>query len=165
MTTTATLLVTMAVSALTGCTTVQRLPVPEPSASRSQPPSPYLDGRRQTRIVQAPAREALELIGPSKFPEPSALPSPRTTAPADSAPRSQPSSAHRERGPRPAHPAHRRPDAGRPHADVPDVSEPVRREIRRDVPRNSDVCALGRKYGGWRADSQEATICAETYGR
>ncbi|MEU6251978.1 hypothetical protein [Streptomyces sp. NPDC047043] len=33
------------------------------------------------------------------------------------------------------------------------------------VPKTADVCALGRQYGGWRADSPEAVICEQTYGR
>jgi hypothetical protein len=28
-----------------------------------------------------------------------------------------------------------------------------------------DVCALGRKYGGWKADSPESVICKGAYGR
>ncbi|WP_354670153.1 hypothetical protein [Streptomyces sp. S.PNR 29] len=44
---------------------------------------------------------------------------------------------------------------------MPDTAESVRKNVR----RNTDVCALGRKYGGWRADSPEATICRQTYGR
>ncbi|MEU0457308.1 hypothetical protein ABZ322_30855, partial [Streptomyces sp. NPDC006129] len=35
----------------------------------------------------------------------------------------------------------------------------------RDGAGGTDVCALGRRYGGWRADSPEATICQDTYGR
>ncbi|GAB2891143.1 hypothetical protein GCM10027074_69280 [Streptomyces deserti] len=170
-TTTATLLVTVAVSALSGCTTVQRPPVPGPSAAPSQPPAPRPDGRRETQIVQAPAREALELIGPSRSrsrsPEPTATTS-RRAAPAAPAPERKRPSDHQDRGPRSAHPESRRPEARhpqRPHIDIPDVSESVRRDVQRDVDKSADVCALGRKYGGWRADSPEATICRQTYGR
>ncbi|MFF0200106.1 hypothetical protein [Streptomyces sp. NPDC005017] len=41
--------------------------------------------------------------------------------------------------------------------ELSDVSESVR--------ENTDVCALGRKYGGWRADSPEARVCEQAYGR
>jgi hypothetical protein len=41
----------------------------------------------------------------------------------------------------------------------------VPKSLRKDIPENTDVCALGRTYGGWRADSPEATICRQTYGR
>jgi hypothetical protein len=41
----------------------------------------------------------------------------------------------------------------------------VRKDVTKNVPKGpQDVCALGRKYGGWRADSPEATICQGTYG-
>lgn len=30
---------------------------------------------------------------------------------------------------------------------------------------NPDLCALGRTYGGWRADSPESAICEQAYGR
>ncbi|OUD01098.1 hypothetical protein CA983_22170, partial [Streptomyces swartbergensis] len=53
----------------------------------------------------------------------------------------------------------------RPHTHLPDVSESVRQGVRENVPDNTDVCALGRRYGGWRADSPEATICRDAYGR
>ncbi|MFD5163912.1 hypothetical protein ACFWMJ_38690, partial [Streptomyces hawaiiensis] len=59
--------------------------------------------------------------------------------------------------------APRRPQ--RSHAGLPDVSESVRQDVEKSVPNSSDVCALGRRYGGWRADSPEATICRDTYGR
>ncbi|MGV9572128.1 hypothetical protein ACWDRX_22415, partial [Streptomyces nigra] len=41
----------------------------------------------------------------------------------------------------------------------------VARQLPQDAGGNADVCALGRKYGGWRADSQEARICDQAYGR
>jgi len=166
-TTTATLLVTVAVSALSGCMTVQ-LPAPTgPSAAPSQPSAPRTDDRPEPQIVQAPAREALELISPSDTPRPTApashRPSPVLAEPAS--PARKPKFPHPHPVPRhPAHPNPRHPDLhvpSRPHIEVPDVSEPVRR----DPPRNADVCALGRKYGGWRPDSPEASICRQTYGR
>jgi hypothetical protein len=41
----------------------------------------------------------------------------------------------------------------------------VSESVRKDVRKNTDVCALGRKYGGWQADSPEAVICKQAYGR
>ncbi|MEJ8668449.1 hypothetical protein WKI71_07455 [Streptomyces sp. MS1.AVA.1] len=35
---------------------------------------------------------------------------------------------------------------------------------RPEVPKNTNVCALGKQYGGWRADSPESRICEQTYG-
>ncbi|MER6633057.1 hypothetical protein ABT301_33370, partial [Streptomyces sp. NPDC000987] len=55
-TTTATLLLTVAVSALAGCVTVQRPPASGP------PVAP----RPEPRTVQAPAREALTTTSPSR---------------------------------------------------------------------------------------------------
>ncbi|WP_328497688.1 hypothetical protein OHS59_37025 [Streptomyces sp. NBC_00414] len=153
--TTATLLVTVAVSAVSGCVTVQRTPSP---ALPSLPPpvsEPRPDGRAEPQVVQAPAREALELIGPSRRPSAPA-PAPARTVPAEPA------------GPAAA-PADR---PGRAGAEPPRRPEP-RRPEHRAVPRlpasvpstNADVCALGRAYGGWRADSPQAAICKDVYGR
>ncbi|SOR83317.1 hypothetical protein SCNRRL3882_6763 [Streptomyces chartreusis NRRL 3882] len=167
-TTTATLLVTVAVSALSGCVTVQRPPVPGSPAGPSRTSAPEPEGQTQTQIVQAPAREALELIETSRRPEPAASPS-RLTTPAATAPqqRRQPPGT-RDVRPRPARPERPEP-APRgprlPHTGLPDVPDSVRQDVRENVPKNTDVCALGRRYGGWRADSPEATICRDTYGR
>ncbi|MFF3942305.1 hypothetical protein [Streptomyces phaeofaciens] len=159
-TTTATLLVTVAVSALTGCVTVQRPALPAPAAAvPSQVSVPRPDGRARTQVVQAPAREALELVGPSRTPERPA-PAPRRRQPPAAAPAERPtSSAPRPRRSHP-HPRSTHPDTRRhstPYVVIPDVEEEVRRD--------ADVCALGRKYGGWRGDSPEATICDQAYGR
>ncbi|WP_338776275.1 hypothetical protein [Streptomyces sp. DG1A-41] len=167
-TTTATLLVTVAVSALSGCTTVQHPPVPGPSAAPSRPSAPQPEGQTETQIVQAPAREALQLIEESRRPEPAAsassLPTPPAAAPQQ---RQRPSGTHdvrrRPARPEPPEPAPRTPR--HPHTGLPDLSEPVRQDVHENVPNNTDVCALGRRYGGWRADSPEATICRDTYGR
>ncbi|WP_373010760.1 hypothetical protein [Streptomyces sp. Amel2xC10] len=148
-TTTATLLVTVAVSALTGCVTVQAPTGPAPGAavpSRASVPGP--DGRAGTRVVQAPAREALEMTGtgPSRGPERSAAPAEgQRVAPA------RPRPAQPRPLPRPAPPKRQRPAA--PRTEIPDVRG------------GADVCALGRKYGGWKRDSPEATICDQAYGR
>ncbi len=156
-TTTATLLVTVAVSALSGCVTVQRPPASTPVRAPAQPAVPPPAGITEPQIVQAPALEALELIGPPRSPKPRPSASPRTT-PAAPRPAAPPAPAPEPPGPaRPAHPRPERPAAPHPRIDLPEIEESVR--------KNTDVCALGRKYGGWRADSPEARICEQAYGR
>ncbi|MEV6405527.1 MULTISPECIES: hypothetical protein [Streptomyces] len=156
-TTTATLLVTVAVSALAGCVTVQHPPVPGPAAAPAQPSVPRPDGRAETQVVQAPAQEALEMVGPDRGRESTASAPPRRAA--SPAPAGQPPAAH-SRPQAPAHPGPARPErhgAARPRVEIPDVKGEVR--------GHTDVCALGKKYGGWRAGSPEAVICEGTYGR
>jgi hypothetical protein len=153
-TTTATLLVTVAVSALAGCVTVQRPPASGPPPAPSQPTAPHPDDEADPQIVQAPVHEALETVGPSRQPEPR---TPGRHGPSATTPAEQPTAPHSHRRPHPraAHPGSGH--HGQPRVEVPDVSRPV--------PRNTDVCALGREYGGWQADSPEAVICKQTYGR
>jgi hypothetical protein len=149
----------VAVSALSGCVTVHRPPesgppTSVPSGQRDSAPRP--DGTAEPRDVQAPAREALEMIGPSRRAQPK--------APAPAEPTAQATADHPHPRPRP-HPPAARPDSRhhrRPHVEVPDVTMPVPKN---PVPESTDVCALGRKYGGWPADSPEAVICRQTYGR
>ncbi|MFS8200009.1 hypothetical protein ACLVWQ_15140 [Streptomyces sp. CWNU-52B] len=153
--TTAALLVTVAVSAVSaavsGCTTVQRPSAPAlPSPPTLSEPRP--DSRGEPQVVQAPAREALELIGPSHRPPAPASASARTrpagpaAGPADP-PRHAPADPPRRSESR--RPEHRPVDRG--PASVPST--------------NADVCALGRAYGGWPAGSPEAAICTNVYGR
>ncbi|MFD8305991.1 hypothetical protein ACFV29_27155 [Streptomyces sp. NPDC059690] len=156
-TTTATLLVTVAVAALTGCVTVQRPPVsgPPPTAP-SQPSVPRPDGEREPPNVQAPAKEALEMIGPSGPAEPGApQQGPAAKAPDPAGKPSAPRSRARPHpwAPRPEHRHHQQ-----PRVEIPDV--------RRSVPKNTkDLCALGRQYGRWQAGSPESVICKQAYGR
>ena len=134
-TTTATLLVTVAVSALSGCMTVQRPLAPGPVGAPSQGSQPRPVGGNETEVVQAPAREALEMVGPSRRPSKKpASPSRRAAAPPGTPERSTP------------------PGDGRGRAAA-------------NGDTGADLCALGRQYGGWRPGSREATICEETYGR
>ncbi|MFG1668491.1 hypothetical protein [Streptomyces sp. Y7] len=164
-TTTATLLVTVAVSALGGCTTVQRPPAsPAPTApSRPQVPGPGV--HTDPKVVQAPAREALTLVEPSRSPAASpsgarpASPPPPPARPTPPPTRSHSSGGHREER-----------EPGRPHSgahahqqDVPAVPD-VSQSLPKEAQGNSDVCDLGRKYGGWRPDSPESQICDRTYG-
>ncbi len=163
-TTAAALLLTVAVAGLAGCTTVRQPPVPGPSAP--PPPSPpQPEGRSQTPVVQAPAREVLQLIEESHEPEPAAAP----TRAAPPPPAAEPDRGRPDRAAPAPHPRPERPGPGargpqRPRTGAPDLSGPAGREAREQVPGGSDVCALGRRYGGWRADSPEATICRDTYG-
>jgi hypothetical protein len=161
-TTTATLLVTVAVTALSGCVTVQHPIAPGPPPAPSQLSVPRPDVRAEPQIVQAPAREALELIGPDRGP----ARTPRTQAasephyPAAAAPAAPPAAAPAP-PPRRTKPKKRPPQPERrhtqPRVELPEMSRPVR--------ENTDVCALGRKYGGWGKDSPQTVICKEAYGR
>ncbi|MFF2993004.1 hypothetical protein ACFVTC_00265 [Streptomyces sp. NPDC057950] len=153
-TTAATLLVTMAVTALAGCVAVQRPSAPGPPPAPA-PASPRPDGAAgEQRVVQAPAREALELVGPSRAPSPKpsrATARPHPAPPAQPAPRAHPprhapGTPHLQ--PKPHRPAH--------HAAAPPPAT--------KPPKAQDVCALGRKYGGWKPGSPEAVICKGTYG-
>ncbi|MFJ9423384.1 hypothetical protein [Streptomyces sp. NPDC101249] len=165
-TTTATLLVTVAVSALTGCVTVQRPPAPGPAATSAQPSSaPRPDGRGGAEVVQAPAREALEMTGPSPRdghpPKHRAGPPPAGGAAGPAANPERPRTPHTAPRPHPraADPGHR----SRPHGNAPRPRVP---DLVKGVPSSqADVCALGRTYGGWPADSPQAVVCGQTYGR
>ncbi|MEU6419401.1 hypothetical protein [Streptomyces spiralis] len=168
-TTTATLLVTVAVAALTGCVTVQRPPVSGPAATPSPPLAPRPDGSAAPRQVQAPPQEALERVGTPGSPHPtaqqdtpahppapphaSAAPEPPDPQPQPRKPRSPARHHFHERhpGPRHQHPPRT------PHAEGPSGTH--------SAPRDPGVCALGKQYGGWRPDSPEARICGQTYGR
>ncbi|CAM5244123.1 Lipoprotein OS=Streptomyces aurantiogriseus OX=66870 GN=GCM10010251_49710 PE=4 SV=1 [Streptomyces aurantiogriseus] len=150
----------MAVSALGGCVTVQHSPVPGPPTASSRPSAPRPDREAETQVVQAPAQEALEMVGPDRGPESSPPPERRRAAPAapvrQPSPRSHPQPRPQ---PRPDRPEPRRP--AQPRVEIPDVDKDAEKGVR----GSTDVCALGRKYGGWRADSPEAVICERTYGR
>ncbi|MFI1003135.1 hypothetical protein ACIP10_27390 [Streptomyces galbus] len=125
-----------------------------PSAS-SRPSLPRSDGPAGAQVAQAPAREALERVGPSD-PSHSASGGPRRAAGGqDSAGRPAPH-------PRPPRPAPHR--TGRSRAEVPDARKAAK-SASDAVRRSTDVCALGKRYGGWRADSPQAVICERTYGR
>ncbi|MFE6158236.1 hypothetical protein ACFQ7F_04865 [Streptomyces sp. NPDC056486] len=149
-TTTATLLVSVAVTAVSGCVSVDRQPVQGPTAAHARPPAPRPDGSAHPRVVEAPAREALELIEPPRGPAPS------TTGSAAKAPAAPPRSPRPEQPERPDAPPHR-------HGDRPKV--PAVPEIPSAAPTVLDVCAMGEEYGSWKPGSPEATICEGTYGR
>ncbi|POX47661.1 hypothetical protein C3489_29110 [Streptomyces sp. Ru71] len=160
-TTTATLLVTVAVSALSGCVTVQRPPAsgpPAPPVRSASPSVPRPDGQAEQRIVQAPAQEALEMVGPSRRPQPEQPHRPAAAGHPAPGHRTRPGPQHHtEETPhhRAARPEHHRTQT--PRAPIPDVRDTVR--------RGTDVCGLGEQYGGWSPDSPQARICKQTYGR
>ncbi|MFB7114623.1 hypothetical protein [Streptomyces sp. NPDC056291] len=156
-TTTATLLVSVAVSALSGCVTVERPPASGPAAATTPLSVPRPDGSAGHPAVQAPAREALERVG---NPNHSATPAGPAQAPSAGAPpgeRKPPAPAHSpSRAPAHAAPRHPRP-ASPPRAQLPGTKHAL--------PPNADVCALGRHYGGWKPNSPESRICRQTYNR
>ena len=47
------------------------------------------------------------------------------------------------------------------HVEIP----PLPKGVPTTPPKNSDVCALGHRYGGWGKDTPQAVICKDVYGR
>ncbi|CAM5605966.1 hypothetical protein LZP81_08145 [Streptomyces parvulus] len=162
--TTATLLVTVAVTALTGCTTVQSPATADPAGPGARSSAPRPDGPAEPRVVQAPAREALEMIGSPPASDGPAARKPRPAEPPAARPRPEPPAprARPEQRPRPEAPARtERPTP--PGPKVPDLPHPT--SAGRAPGQNADVCSLGKRYGGWRPGSPEARICEQAYGR
>ncbi|MFD4787403.1 hypothetical protein ACFWN1_10135 [Streptomyces sp. NPDC058459] len=91
---------------------------------------------------EEPGRETLERTGPSPGPETS-------RRPAAAAPALEPRRT-------PVVPAPRRTHQERPRTGTPRVP--------RVVPGFPNVCALGKKYGGWPRNSPESTLCERAYG-
>ncbi|MEU8742055.1 hypothetical protein AB0C39_00200 [Streptomyces parvulus] len=164
--TTATLLVTVAVTALTGCTTVQSPATADPAGPGARSSAPRPDGPAEPRVVQAPAREALEMIGSPPASDGPAARKPRPAEPPAARPRPRPEPpaprARPERQPRPEAPARTERPAP-PGPKVPDLPHPT--SAGRAPGQNADVCSLGKRYGGWRPGSPEARICEQAYGR
>ncbi|NKQ27809.1 hypothetical protein [Streptomyces galbus] len=80
-------------------------------------------------------------------------------------PRSAPPAGEQQgRTGRQQHGRGRRRGTGRSRAEVPDARKAAK-SASDAVRRSTDVCALGKRYGGWRADSPQAVICERTYGR
>ncbi|MFE9250651.1 hypothetical protein [Streptomyces sp. NPDC007088] len=179
----AALLATMAVSALSGCVSV-RPPAPSEasgsvtSARASAPPAPL--------TFSGPFQEVLLLLD-------GAAPRPAGPVPLEEAETRQwlaRPDAELRAAPPAATPDVRAPEPGpartavpRPARPAPVVVPPARRELQRPrptppapaprtgggggSPRGGDggVCGLGRTYGGWPADSPQARICGQAYGR
>ncbi|MFD9424486.1 MULTISPECIES: hypothetical protein [unclassified Streptomyces] len=149
---TAKILVGVAVTAVSGCVSV------EPSAEF--PPRPGVGRPVQDvapQIVQPPAREALEAL-------PDPTPSPSSAAPSSAASTGAPSGTPRvvPRSPRQREAAD--PSRQRTPLRLPRIPLPEPRAVPRAPAGGTGVCALGRGYGGWPAGSPQSTICDQTYG-
>ncbi|TGN85051.1 hypothetical protein E5082_11575 [Streptomyces griseoluteus] len=134
----------VAVTTLTGCMTVHGPAVPAsgPAGPPSRAAAARPDGSAQPRMDEEPGQEALTRTGPS----------PSATKPHRSAPAAAPEPRRT-----PVAPAPRRAYPDRPRADTPHAP--------RAVPQIPNVCALGKKYGGWPKNSPQSTICEQAYGR
>ncbi|WNI33269.1 hypothetical protein [Streptomyces sp. ITFR-6] len=149
--TTVKLLVAVAVTALSGCVSVQ----PRPSAPPASSPRPAAQDLAP-QIGRPPVRDALEAV-PDPKPStasagtgrsPAAPPAARHTGP-----RALPRAPQPRHDPGPAQP--RPPRRTVPAPPAPTLPAPV---------TGTDVCALGRGYGHWPAGSPQSRICDRTYG-
>ncbi|KFK86334.1 hypothetical protein IX27_29705 [Streptomyces sp. JS01] len=152
---TAKLLFGLAVTAVSGCVSVA------PGTVSSPPPGLGATGPAQDvapQIVQPPAREGLEVVpDPSGPPARPSSPAPPAAGSPTETRRAGPAGAARP--PERADPPPLRAPDRAPR--VPSVTVPALPR----VPGGADVCALGRRYGGWPAGSPQARICSEAYGR
>lgn len=136
----------VAVTALSGCVSVQ----PQPDV----PPRPRASGPAQDlapQIVLPPVHDSLEAV-PSPRPSASA-PRPAHVEPPDTR-RPAPRAPRQQRRPAATRP---RPHGVPPAAGVPGPALPA-------PVAGTDVCALGRGYGRWPAGSPQSRICDDTYG-
>ncbi|MFF8546666.1 hypothetical protein ACF07Z_07340 [Streptomyces albidoflavus] len=149
--TAAALLATVAVTALSGCVTVDRPTGPGSPTGRSPATAPTSAGEHaEPQIERSPARESLRRVGE----EP--------TGTATRAPRPRPTKAAPP--PRPAAPAP--PPPARPDpAPAPAAPPAPRAKPPAAPPANPGVCALGRQYGKWPPGSPQSRICEDAYGR
>ncbi|MER7175598.1 hypothetical protein [Streptomyces mesophilus] len=153
-TTRAALLVSLTVTAVSGCVAVR-----SPAAPTATPPgpasAPAAKGGAEHRIVQAPAHEALQRIHAEERRQerPGTI---RTPAVRPDAVRESTRSAVRGPGTDavrgPVTESRKDTRSVTPHAQEP------------PAPPSADVCALGEQYGGWASDSPQAQICRNTYG-
>ncbi|WP_419993040.1 hypothetical protein [Streptomyces boninensis] len=134
----AALLCAAAVAAVaTGCVAAKPGPVPAPDASRPRPAAGELP---HPQVLPGPGRESIATVGPA----PRRSPTPRSAAP------------ERAASPAPEHAAPRRTPSDTAPAPAPRQSDPPA--------ARADICTLGREYGGWPADSDQARICRDAYG-
>ncbi|MCX5534930.1 hypothetical protein OG785_30815 [Streptomyces sp. NBC_00006] len=135
-----------------GCVSVRATPTtPKTHSPSASAPAPRPEGHAEHPVVQAPAREALEQLKPTtpqhaparhpEQPQQAAAPTPPRTAPK-------------------ATPAPRLTTAPEPR------TAPELRHVKKvpKAPAQTNVCALGRRYGGWDPDSPQSVICRDTYG-
>ncbi|MFI6939029.1 hypothetical protein ACIBI4_07130 [Streptomyces sp. NPDC050418] len=162
-TTRAALLVSLTVTAVSGCVAVK--PTATPPATPSGPASaPAAKGNAEPQIVQAPAHEALQRIHEKErsAAEPSApagtrAPGAGPGSGGDSV-RGSDTGAGQGPGTGSTRRQGRAPDTrpARPHAKPPAVIP--------GAGKSADLCGLGEQYGGWPADSPQAKTCREVYG-
>ncbi|MFD5023882.1 hypothetical protein [Streptomyces sp. NPDC058373] len=145
--TAAALLATVALSAVSGCVTVDRAPGTGSPSGRSPAAAPPAEENAEPQIGQSPAREALRRVGddPSAEPAPPPRPQPSKAAPPPRPKAPLPNPPHPD--PAPATPAV-------PRAQLPAPNPPA----------DADVCALGRQYGKWPSGSPQSRICDDAYG-
>ncbi|MFJ2113009.1 MULTISPECIES: hypothetical protein [unclassified Streptomyces] len=144
-------LVGVAVTAVSGCVSVEPRPAPGPVTRPEAADATPAPVGTASRIAQAPGREALEAVPPVPAPEPT------------------PSGAAEARRAAPA-PA---PAAGLPAPTGPPAPAPWQRSDERPVERPpaalpsvstvAGLCALAETYGGWSKDSPQAQVCREAY--
>lgn len=170
-TTTLLLGVACAVSAVSGCVSVNPVPA-RPAAPPSAGVPPHHEPRggpgTDPVAVRAPALEALEAVPPEQPARPAASAQARRsaqrTAPeaAGVLPRAAPPVPDIPEPPSPAGPVTER-QGGRGH-HARQGAETDRKLVRELPVRPADVCALGRRHGRWHPDSPEARICAGVQG-
>ncbi|MEW2349242.1 hypothetical protein AB0904_16385 [Streptomyces sp. NPDC006684] len=125
--------------------------------------------------VRETAREPVEPAARASLAVPGALTASTTPLPSPRSRRGSHSAGHRE-DPAPPQPAPPPPRAAPTRAHTPPAAPPApprraaphreQREARPPARGNGGggVCALGRTYGGWPADSPQARICRDAYG-
>lgn len=144
----------MAVAAVSGCVSVEPPPVAPPSAPPPGIGRPAHD--EPPRVVEAPAREALEA---ATRPAPA-----RTSPPAAHGAPERGRGRNAEADP-PGQGKGRKTGDGRLRGGLPVTLPPILPKLPAHPPRSrGEVCDLGEKYGGWRTDSDQTRICRGTYG-
>jgi hypothetical protein len=141
------LLVGVAVTAVSGCVSVEPQPglAPRPATSR-----PVQDLAPQ--IIRPPVRDTLEALPDPKSSE--AVSGPAAGAPSETRRRAPRAPQQRQHPGVTGHwPGHAPRAVPAPVPALP--SSPA---------TGTDVCALGRGYGGWPAGSPQSRICEDTYG-
>ncbi|WP_282793313.1 hypothetical protein [Streptomyces sp. CC224B] len=165
-TTTMALLVSVTVTAVSGCVGVDRTSAgpggaaptgsPERSAGAGDRPPPVPEP------TQAPGHDRLQRAGappavPARAATIGTAPAPAAPAPPDPPPTAAPADApvRVDRPPKPPRPEPRQRPPRRPE-------KPSRPPAQ--ARGETDICALGERFGRWRPDSPEAVICREVYG-
>nr|WP_214662132.1 hypothetical protein [Streptomyces polyasparticus] len=147
-TTRAALLLSLTVTAVSGCVAVKS-PAAPPTTPSGPAAAPSAKGHAEPQIVQAPAHEALERVRAEEQERAPQAPGVVRTPAAEPAPvREAAPDAVRESG-------------AAPHADT---APALPRAQPPGALPSTAVCTLGEQYGGWPADSPQALICRGAYG-